>query len=84
MDRRAFLAAVAAVLATPLAAEAQQAGVARVGLLSAGIRMPAGDAPTMPAFEQALRERGWVAGTSVVIAYRFAEEKFDRLPRPRR
>ena len=80
VDRRAFLAAVAAVLAAPLAAEPQQAGLARVGLLSAGIRMPAGDAAGMPAFEQALRERGWVAGTNVVIAYRFAEEKFDRLP----
>jgi ABC-type uncharacterized transport system substrate-binding protein len=61
----------------PRVAAAQQAGtVYRIGYLSTGSpRNPYG-----PVFEQALRERGWVTGKNLVIAYRYAEGKFDRLP----
>jgi len=77
MDRRAFIAAAAGgLLAAPLAAEAQQAGtVYRIGYLSIG-----SPSPLRQVFEEALRERGWVTGKNVVIAYRYAEEKSDRLP----
>ena len=75
MDRRAFLGALGSLTA-PLAVKAQQAGkVYRVGYLTAGSRTP-----LQQAFEQGLRERGWVTGENLVIEYRYAEEKYDRLP----
>jgi putative ABC transport system substrate-binding protein len=79
IDRRAFLAGTGAVLlAAPLAADAQQAGkVYRIGLLGAGSQVTS---ENRQAFEQALRERGWVTGENLVIAYRYAEGQYDRLP----
>ncbi len=72
------IAAVALGLVTaPLVAEAQQAGmVYRIGYLAIG----SPPNPYNPVFEQALRERGWVTGKNLVIAYRYAEGKYDRLP----
>src|SRR5262245_32448823 len=61
----------------PLVAEAQQAGtVYRIGYLSTS----SPPHPYGPVFEQALREHGWVTGKNLVIAYRYAEDKYDRLP----
>ena len=67
------------LVAAPLTAESQQAGkVYRVGFLSWGSR---GSSPhLLQAFEQALRERGWVPGENLVITYRYAEGQYDRLP----
>jgi putative ABC transport system substrate-binding protein len=67
------------LLAAALAAEAQQAGkVHRIGYLSSG----SATVPSRPgeAFRQGLRELGWVEGKNIVIDYRFAEGRFDRLP----
>jgi putative ABC transport system substrate-binding protein len=79
MDRRRFLlTSLAGALAAPLAAGAQQAGkVYRIGYLSAG-----GPAPlnTPDAFKDARRGLGYVEGKNLVIDYRFAEGRFDRLP----
>jgi putative ABC transport system substrate-binding protein len=36
--------------------------------------------PYLDAFRQGLRELGWVEGQNIVIDYRFAEGRFDRLP----
>jgi putative ABC transport system substrate-binding protein len=67
------------LLAAPLAAEAQQAGkVPRIGYLSAG--SPSGVPHLLEAFRQGLRELGWVEGQNIVIDYRYAEGRFDRLP----
>ncbi|HSB41955.1 MAG TPA: ABC transporter substrate binding protein, partial [Methylomirabilota bacterium] len=77
MNRRVFLSAVTgSLLAAPLAAEAQPAGkVPRIGYLSSG------SATVNPeAFRQGLRELGWVEGQNMAIDYRFAEDRFDRLP----
>jgi putative ABC transport system substrate-binding protein len=64
------------LFAAPLVAGAQQAGkVHRIGYLTAGSRRP-----SIQVFEQALRERGWVTGENLVIAYRDAEGKYERLP----
>jgi putative ABC transport system substrate-binding protein len=77
MDRRRFLlTSLAGVLAAPLGVKAQQASkVYRIGYLAAG-----GGGPAGLAFEQALREHGWVLGGNLVITYRYAEGKYDRLP----
>src|SRR6476659_4433609 len=80
MDRRTFLAGTGAVPpAAPLAAEAQQAGkVPRIGFLS--LTSPADRPPLLDAFRQGLRELGWVEGQNIVIDYRYAEDRVDRLP----
>jgi putative ABC transport system substrate-binding protein len=79
ISRRMFVGTLAGgLVAAPLAAEAQQAGkVYRIGLLGAGSQM---GSELRQAFEQALRERGWVTGGNLVIAYRQAEGQYDRLP----
>jgi putative tryptophan/tyrosine transport system substrate-binding protein len=79
MNRRAFLSAVTgSLLAAPLAAEAQEAiKVARIGFL-------AGNLAALPnlreAFLQGLRDLGYVEGRNVVIEYRDAKGKLERLP----
>jgi putative ABC transport system substrate-binding protein len=81
MNRRRFLQAVSvSVLAAPLAAAAaQQAGkVPRIGFL--GVTSPSDRPPLLDAFRQGLRELGWVEGQNIVIDYRYAEGRLDRLP----
>jgi putative ABC transport system substrate-binding protein len=79
MDRRRFLlTSLAAAIGSPIVADAQQVGkVYRIGVLSAGSPPPS---ENRQAFEHALSERGWVPGENLVIAYSFAEGKYDRLP----
>jgi putative ABC transport system substrate-binding protein len=77
-QRRDFLAAAGAFLAAPFAAEAQQSGtVARIGYLAADL---AGGPHLSDAFHQGLRDLGYVVGRNVVIDYRDAEGKLERLP----
>src|ERR1700747_2967245 len=80
MERRAFLAGTGAVLlAAPLAAEAQQAGkVPRIGFLS--LTSPSDRPLLLDALRQGLRELGWVERQNIVIDYRYAEGRVDRLP----
>jgi putative ABC transport system substrate-binding protein len=79
MNRRRFLlTSLAAALAAPLAAEAQQAAkIARIGFLSLDAATSAGN---REAFLQGLRDLGYVEGRNVVIEYRDAEGKSERLP----
>ena len=79
INRRGFLNAAAALLAAPLAAEAQQAEkVFRIGYLSAPTRKSVEG--ILDAFLRALRELGWTEGQNVVIEYRWAEGDLERLP----
>jgi putative tryptophan/tyrosine transport system substrate-binding protein len=60
-------------------AEAQQpTKVPRIGYLF-GASLSA-DSARIPAFRQGLRELGYVEGKNIIIEYRYAEGKFDRLP----
>ncbi len=79
MDRRRFIGTVASgLLAAPLAAEAQQtAKVPRLGYLSPNL---AASAHLREAFRQGLRDLGYVEGRNVVLEYRDAEGKLERLP----
>jgi putative ABC transport system substrate-binding protein len=78
IDRRTFLAGAGAALLTPLAAEAQQAAkVARIGYLSPNLTA---NPHLQEAFRQGLRGLGYVEGGNVVIEYRDAEGKPERLP----
>jgi putative tryptophan/tyrosine transport system substrate-binding protein len=79
MDRRTFLAGTGAVLlAVPLAVVAQQAAkVARIGWLAFD---RAAVLHLHEAFLQGLRDLGYVEGRNVVVEYRDAEGKSERLP----
>jgi putative ABC transport system substrate-binding protein len=80
MPRRAFMAAIAsALLAAPLAAEAQPpARIPTVGLLLP--TTPAGSAHLVEAFRQGLRELGDVEGNTFTLLLRYAEGRSERLP----
>jgi len=70
---------VALTLASVHLAEAQQSKkVPRIGVL--WLYSPAIASPFAEAFRQGLRELGYVEGKSIVIEYRHAEGKYDRLP----
>jgi len=71
-------AVLLATLAVPLAAPAQPRARPRIGFLSPS--SPAATRPLVDAFRRGLRERGLVEGSTVTVDYRFAEERFDRLP----
>jgi putative ABC transport system substrate-binding protein len=76
VDRRAFLAGSALLLAAPLAAGAQQpAKSARIGFLS----LSSGPTPTMD-ISLGLRELGWIEGQNLAIDYRWAAGRQDQLP----
>src|SRR5262249_39732782 len=79
IERRKFLATLGGMVAAwPLAAPAQQAGrIARIGYLSTANPR---SAPNFAAFEQRLRELGYMDGQNIVIEYRDAEGDVDRLP----
>src|SRR6516225_10173512 len=80
MRRRKFIKIiVGSVAAWPLASRAQQVGkIPRIGYLSPGSASP-GPLAYHDEFQRGLRELGYVDGRNIVIEYRFAEGKFDRL-----
>ena len=53
--------------------------IPRVGVLRPG-NPPPGDFGNREAFERGLRDLGWTPGTSILIEYRYAEGKSERLP----
>jgi putative ABC transport system substrate-binding protein len=79
MKRREFITLVGgAVAAAPRAVRAQQAAkIARIGVLSTGNPR---SAPFYRAFEQRLRDLGFVEGQNIAFEYRDAEGMVDRLP----
>jgi putative ABC transport system substrate-binding protein len=79
--RRTTLALVVAVsvIAATLTADAQSTGnVRRISYLASNSASTA--RPLLDAFREGLGELGWVEGQNVVIEYRFAEGRHERLP----
>jgi putative tryptophan/tyrosine transport system substrate-binding protein len=69
----------AMLFALCFSAEAQQAGkIPRIGYL--GNRSSSVDSYSREAFQQGLRGLGYVEGENILIEYRYAEGKFERLP----
>ena len=64
-------------LMTPLSSGAQPAKFARIGVLSGGSAEPS---PLLDAFRQSLRDLGHIDGETILIEYRFADAKPERLP----
>jgi putative tryptophan/tyrosine transport system substrate-binding protein len=65
------------VASVPLIDAQQQAKVRKIGLLVTG---PSGLASLGEGFSKALRELGYVEGRNIVIEYRHADGKLERLP----
>jgi len=78
MRRREFITLLGGGAAWPIAARAQQAGMPVVGFLSS--RAPGDSADLVMAFRRGLQDAGFVEGQNLVIAFRWAEGHYDRLP----
>ena len=76
------LAAILAVSLTlaPLVAGAQSTKVYRIGFLGAASASASTSATRVEALRAGLRDLGYVEGKNIVIEYRWAEGKYDRLP----
>ncbi len=79
MRRREFISLIGGTAATwPLAAQAQQTTTPVIGLLGSAT---ANDwTPNVNAFQQGLRDAGYVEGSNVAIEARWANGQYERLP----
>jgi putative tryptophan/tyrosine transport system substrate-binding protein len=77
IGRRQFISALGGgAVAWPLTARAQPAKLPTIGFLGAGSETAW--APMVSAFDQRLRELGWIDERTVAIVYRWAEGKGER------
>jgi ABC-type uncharacterized transport system substrate-binding protein len=76
MQRREFIVLVGALTAWPLCAHAQQAKIAKVGVLVAGIPDPQ---PFWTTFQRAMHDLSYVEGQQIQFEYRSAEGDRNRL-----
>src|SRR5262245_60589792 len=68
------------ILVAPLATKAQPSTkVHRIGWLSPG-SPPSGPNPSVEAFQQVLRDLGYIEGQTLAIEYRYAEDNVEGLP----
>jgi ABC-type uncharacterized transport system substrate-binding protein len=76
MDRRVFLGGIVDLATAARAAWAQPAAkIPRVGYVSSAPRTV-----NVDAFEQGLRDLGYAIGQNVMVEYRFADGRADRVP----
>jgi putative ABC transport system substrate-binding protein len=79
MKEKIFVLVVSGfILGAVYSAEAQQTTktIPRIGFISSS----AGDSPMFDAFQQSLRDLGYVEGKNLLIEHRYAEGRLDRLP----
>ena len=79
ISRRTFVTTLTwGILAAPIAAGAQQGKVPRIGWLGGPTRESG--QPFIRPFLRGLRDLGWVEGQNIIIEWRFAEGRAERLP----
>jgi putative ABC transport system substrate-binding protein len=77
IGRRTFFSVGIGLLIAPLAAGAQETRkIPKVGFLFSN--SVGGSSPAAEAFENGMRERGWIKGENVAVEYRYAEGKAER------
>jgi putative ABC transport system substrate-binding protein len=77
--RREFITLLGgSITAWPLAGRAQQSAVPVIGYLSGGA--PGPFATNVAAFQEGLKDAGYIEGQNVKIEYRWAERQTERLP----
>jgi putative ABC transport system substrate-binding protein len=76
MRRRTFIMVLGGAAAWPVAARAQQSGMPAIGFLTVGLP----DERLTGVFRQGLAEQGYIEGHNVVVDYRHAENRYERLP----
>ena len=78
MQRREFITAIGAVAVLPSSVLRAQPVLPVIGFLSS--RSPDEAAIHTAAFKEGLKDFGYVEGRSIVLAYRWAEGRYERLP----
>src|SRR5262245_53867967 len=79
MNRRAFVTGLGAVLAAPLAVEAQPAGKQQRAMPHVGVLVAeSAPHPFTEAFRSGMRELGYVEGRTIAIEWRYANALFAR------
>ena len=78
MKRRTFIAGLGSAAAWPVVARGQQSAIPVVGFLSS--RSRGESAGVVAAFRRGLGEVGVIEGQNLIIAFRWAEGRYDRLP----
>jgi len=76
MNRRGTVIAFLALGVAPLLAKAQQAKIPRIGYVSSGNASSPG--PLVEAFQQGLRDLGYIEGKNILVEYRYAEFNDER------
>src|SRR5215831_9478063 len=78
MNRRELLVLVGSTMAAARPLRAQQKAMPVIGYLGSEASGPS--APFVAAFLQGLNDTGYVEGQNLVIEYRWADGRYDRLP----
>ncbi len=79
MRRRDFITLLGSTAAWPLMARAQQSSIPVVGILSSSSLSAFTD--LLGAFREGLKETGYIEGRNITIESRWAEGRFERLPK---
>src|SRR5215472_6075304 len=79
MKRRTFIAALGGAAAWPVVAKAQLT-MPVLGFLGSSCPNDSTTSQVVDAFRQGLKEAGYLEGQNVLIEYRWANYRYDRLP----
>src|SRR5580693_2655109 len=79
LKRREFISLLGAALGWPLVARAQVSLSADRPLIACLSSGPYGRVPLIAGFQEEMRDLGYYGGRNIEIAYRFAENRLERL-----